>query len=165
MYVCRIIFSILILGLIMVSCSNLERADQSNEPEEVLSSIQTLLYRDDSNKSQPELIDVEYEASLLSATVREIEGAETAPATLPTIDEISRIYILEFFYEKDDVTASKRDHYIVVWNNDGSYYIKKFIMTSDYHFDKFDDQAKAEILQHAGADNWRIIQPLTMLTS
>ncbi|CAH1200585.1 hypothetical protein PAECIP111893_01473 [Paenibacillus plantiphilus] len=164
MYVYRVFILMLLLCLVMVSCSNLEQTAQSNEPEEVLSSIYLHMYSDASIKPQPELIDVEYEDSLLSATVREIEEAGTAPAALPAIDEISRIYVLELVYEKEGMTTSK-DQYIMVWDNDGRYYIKKFEMTSEYHYDKYDDQAKAEILQHMGADNWIIIQPLTMLTS
>lgn len=164
MNVYRVFILMLLLCLIMVSCSNLKQTDQSNEPEEVLSSIYLHIYRGDSIKPQPELFDVEYEDSLLSATVREIENAGTAPATLPAIDEISRIYVLELVYEKEGATTSK-DQYIMVWSNDGTYYIKKFEMTNDYHYDKYGDQAKAEILQHIGTDNWIIIQPLTMFTS
>ncbi|MFI2856005.1 hypothetical protein ACH6EH_02570 [Paenibacillus sp. JSM ZJ436] len=160
-----LLVQMLLCSMLLISCSVPERTNQGNEPEEVLSGINISIYNDNSIKPQPELFDVESEADLLSTTVREIENADPAPVTIPTIDEINRILILEFTYEKKGETTSKTDYYIMIWDNSEKYYIKKFTMTRDFYYDKYDERAKEKILQSVGSDNWRSILPLTILTN
>ncbi|MFD2671266.1 hypothetical protein [Marinicrinis sediminis] len=161
-----ILFQFVLLMVLLPSCSNHDPSSQEKQSKAKLTNIHILYYHPQSIKPQPELIDVEYESSQLLTTLMEVEeaGSEPQSVILPAWNQIKRIYILDYVYESDSIT-SESDHEMLLWDNDGNYYIKPFVMTSDYLYDTYNEKTKEEILHRVGSDNWKSIKPLTIFTN
>lgn len=125
---------------------------KEKEPSGTLSSINLFLYRTDSIKSQPELIDVTVDPESLNSTVSEIDKAE--PANIPEADRLDRIYILQLSYESNGAVVETK-YFLYILDDSQNHYIKPFDMTSDYNVDKYDTRQKETILRMIGTDNWK----------
>jgi hypothetical protein len=150
----RSILLIVFCSVLLTSCipSTKLNPPSDGQPQGTLTSINISLYRIDSVKPQPELIEVEVDPGTMDSAVKEIKDAE--PANLPEITQLEQIYFLQFSYETNG-TVVKTEYYMYIIDDRQNHYIKPFELTSDYSVNTYDPIEKDAILRMIGADNWK----------
>ncbi|KOR90760.1 hypothetical protein AM231_12165 [Paenibacillus solani] len=117
------------------------------------------LYRTDSTKVQPELINVvgvDDPHLLKQANDWKKEGVQ---ATLPSPDKIDHIYVLQYSYEGAN---PKSEYYMYVTNSEGNNYIKQFEYNGSY--DSYQDSLKKEdVIKKIGLDGWKKVSAMEWL--
>lgn len=152
----RVTVILILCSMLLISCS------ASKETTESLSLqyptlVYASLYRSDSIKPQPELVDViSHNAKLLETATKEIQNIDPN-ATIPTAEQIDSIFYLQFSYESEGITERTED-YMYVSDMDGNYFIKRFKMMPQYSLDKYNTSEKELLLQNIGYNDWK---PLT----
>ncbi|GAB6989868.1 hypothetical protein [Paenibacillus pini] len=152
----RVIVLLTLCSVLLISCSNSKETTESRSLQ-YPTLVNVSLFRSDSIKPQPELVDVISDnAKLLETETKEIQNIDPN-ANIPTAEQIDSIYYLQFSYEREGVTERSED-YVYVSDMDGNYFIKKFKMVPQYSLDKYNASEKKLLLQNIGYNDWK---PLT----
>ncbi|WP_438350045.1 hypothetical protein ACP8HI_05080 [Paenibacillus sp. FA6] len=116
-----------------------------------ITSVNMSLYRDDSNKPQPELVNVLYSSEELKKIENWLDSGD--PAGMPLVHQIQQIWTLQLAYESEGKVI-ETDYYMVVNDMNGNIYLKRFDMTSAYSLDKYDHSIDSFILKWLGPKGW-----------
>lgn len=123
-----------------------------------LSMIDVSLYRTESTRAQPELIDIISDTAKLDTVAHQISEAVPV-AKIPGADKIDRLYVLQCSYDSAGKVAHT-DSYMYAVAEDQSAYIKPFKLTSGYSVDLFDSEAKSALWHKIGTEGWKAVKPL-----
>lgn len=152
----RVTVLLTLCSMLLISCSASKETTESPSLQ-YPTLVYVSLYRSDSIKPQPELVDViSHNAKLLETATKEIQNVE-ANATIPTAEQIDSIFYLQYSYEREGITERTED-YMYVSDMDGNYFIKRFKMMPQYSLDKYNTSEKELLLQNIGYNDWK---PLT----
>ncbi|CDN41419.1 Putative uncharacterized protein [Paenibacillus sp. P22] len=141
-----------VLVIVLTACSagSGEGKPADSAPGGKLSLINMSLYRSDSAKAQPELILVQSDPDKLAAAGKWIRSGESR--ALPPAESISKIYGLQFQYPTK--TSTESVDYILLTDDQSSYYLKQVEPRQIADLDSFDSEDKESILEKAGKEGW-----------
>ncbi|WP_154665923.1 hypothetical protein [Paenibacillus pinihumi] len=159
----RVAILLTLCSMLLISCSVSKETIESQSLQYPM-SVNVSLYRSDSIKPQPELIDVISDAKLLETATKEIQNADPN-ATIPMAEKINSISYLQFSYKTEGINTRTED-YMYVSDMNGNYFIKRFKMMTQYSFDNYNTSEKELLLQNIGYNDWKpLSSPLLNLTS
>ncbi|MBB3108714.1 hypothetical protein FHS18_000742 [Paenibacillus phyllosphaerae] len=145
------------LGLILLACtgngcssSDTEAASDSGQLASVLVSI----YRSDSIKAQPELIQAIHEPDELQSV--ENWMASGTESTLPPEDQLGRIFTYSLGYENDEGQVVRYVSYMVVESADGKRLFKPYEIKPAYNLDHYEDAMLGSIIELIGKQGWKL---------
>lgn len=150
-----------IMALLIVSflpaCSKVEDNKNQETLNQNPTTIYISLYRTDSTKVQPELIEMVGDPHLLKqANEWKKDGIQV---TLPSPDKVDRIYVLQYSYEGAD---PKSEYYMYVTDSEGNNYIKQFEYNDSY--ESYQGSLKKEdILNKIGPEDWHKVSAMELL--
>ncbi|UQZ33634.1 hypothetical protein C2I18_08825 [Paenibacillus sp. PK3_47] len=154
----RFIFPIILISvLIFTACSKGADNKEQSLHNQIPTTIYISLYRTDSTKIQPELIDMVGDSQLLKQFYNwKKDGIQTS---LPSFEKVDRIYILQYSYEGAD---SNSEYYMYVTDNEGNNYIKQFEYNDSY--ESYQASLKREdILDKIGSDDWLKVSAMDLV--
>lgn len=123
--------------------------------------INIYMYRNDSSRVQPELINVQSDPDLLKTAARWAQNGEAGP--LPKIQEVKQMYVFQFQYRNGDTIHDVYYMYVTDMNNE--HYMKEFEGSLKKDTDKFDDLEKERILNLIGLEGWKKVSASDLLNS
>ncbi|SDJ85594.1 hypothetical protein [Paenibacillus typhae] len=154
----RIFFPIMLIILFLAACSKVGDTNYQSMNDQTPTTVYISIYKTDSTKVQPELIDMIGDHKLLNQfNIWKKDGIQTS---LPSHEKVDRIYILQYSYEGAD---PKSEYYMYVTDKEGNYYLKQF----DYNDSYQSYQAsldKEGILNKIGSENWHKVSSMEMVS-
>lgn len=113
--------------------------------------VNIYLYRNDSSRVQPELINVQSDPDLLKTAAQWAQSGE--PEQLPKIQEIKQMYVFQFQFGNGDTIQDV--YYMYVTDTSNGQYMKEFEGSLKKDTDKFDASEKERILNLIGLEGWK----------
>ncbi|MEC0305668.1 hypothetical protein P4H67_02660 [Paenibacillus lautus] len=123
--------------------------------------INIYLYRNDSGRVQPELINVQSDPDLLKTAAQWAQSGE--PKELPKTQEIKQMYVFQFQFHNGDTTQDV--YYMYVTDTSNKQYMKEFEGSLKKDTDKFDVTEKERILNLIGLEGWKKVSASDLLNS
>jgi hypothetical protein len=117
----------------------------------VLTTVNVSLYRGDSYKPQPELINVLNSSEELKKIENWLDSGE--PVGMPLVHQIQQIYTLQLTYESNGHVIDT-DYYMYMNDVNDNIYLKRFDITPAYNVDKYDHTMDSFIMEWLGPDGW-----------
>lgn len=156
----RMLFLMVLLIVSLLSaCSKAGHNNNQEIHNQIPTTIYISLYKTDSTKVQPELISVvgvEEPHLLKQANDWRNEGMQSIQVTLPSLDKIDRIYVLQYSYEGAD---PKSEYDMYVTDREGNNYFKQFEYNGSY--DSYQGSLKKEdIVNKVGLDGWKSVSAM-----
>lgn len=155
----KVLLCVVLVALIVTSCS--PRNQDQIEESVKLDMINIYMYRNDSSRVQPELINVQSDPDLLRNAAQWAQGGEPEP--LPNIQEIKQMYVFQFQFRNGDTIQDVYYMYITDTNNE--HYMKEFDGSLKKDTDKFDASEKERILNLIGLEGWKKVSASDLLNS
>jgi hypothetical protein len=154
-----LLYVVLIASLI-TSCSP-RNQDRIEEESGKLDMINIYLYRNDSSRVQPELINVQSDPYLLKTAAQWAQSGE--PEELPKIQEIKQMYIFQYQFRNGDTIQDV--YYMYVTDTSNEQYMKEFEGSLKKDTEKFDASEKERILNLIGLEGWKKVSASDLLNS
>lgn len=150
---------VVLVASIITSCSprNQERIEESGS----LEMVNIYLYRNDTHRVQPELINVQSDPDLLRNAAQWPQSGE--PEQLPNIQEIKQMYVFQFQFRNGDTIQDV--NYMYVTDTSNEHYMKEFEGSLKKDIDKFDASEKEWILNLIGLEGWKKVSASDLLNS
>lgn len=145
---------VLLIASFMPACSKVEDSKNQETRNQNPTTIYISLYRTESTKVQPELIDVISTPQLLKQANE--WKKDSIQANLPSPGKVVRIYLLQYSYEG---VNPKSEYYMYVTDSEGNNYIKQFEYNDSYQ----GSLKKEDILNKIGPDGWNKVSAMEML--
>ncbi|MGG3279477.1 hypothetical protein [Paenibacillus solani] len=153
---------VLLIVSFMPACSKAGDNKNQETHNQNPTTINISLYRTDSTKVQPELINVVGVGDphlLKQAYDWKKDGIQSIQAALPYPDKIDRIYVLQYSYEGAN---PRSEYFMYVTDSEGNNYIKQFEYNGSY--DSYQGSLKKEdILNKIGLDGWKKVSAIEWL--
>lgn len=155
----KVLLCVVLVGLILTSCS--PRNQDQIEESVKLDMINIYMYRNDSSRVQPELINVQSDPDLLRNAAQWAQSGE--PEQLPNIQEIKQMYVFQFQFRNGDTIQDV--YYMYVTDTSNEQYLKEFEGSLKKDTDKFDASEKERILNLVGLEGWKRVSASDLLNS
>lgn len=155
----KVLLCVVLVGLILTSCS--PRNQDQIEESVKLDMINIYMYRNDSSRVQPELINVQSDPDLLRNAAQWAQSGE--PEQLPNIQEIKQMYVFQFQFRNGDTIQDV--YYMYVTDTSNEQYLKEFEGSLKKDTDKFDASEKERILNLVGLEGWKKVSVSDLLNS
>lgn len=155
----KVLLCVVLVGLILTSCS--PRNQNQIEESVKLDMINIYMYRNDSSRVQPELINVQSDPDLLRNAAQWAQSGE--PEQLPNIQEIKQMYVFQFQFRNGDTIQDV--YYMYVTDTSNEQYLKEFEGSLKKDTDKFDASEKERILNLVGLEGWKRVSASDLLNS
>ncbi|VTR60667.1 Uncharacterised protein [Actinobacillus pleuropneumoniae] len=123
--------------------------------------INIYMYRNDSSRVQPELINVQSDPDLLRNAAQWAQSGE--PEQLPNIQEIKQMYVFQFQFRNGDTIQDV--YYMYVTDTSNEQYLKEFEGSLKKDTDKFDASEKERILNIVGLEGWKRVSASDLFNS
>lgn len=123
--------------------------------------INIYMYRNDSSRVQPELINVQNDPDLLKIAAQWSQSGESEQ--LPNIQEIKQMYVFQFQFRNGDTIQDV--NYMYVTDTSNEHYMKEFEGSLKKDIDKFDASEKEWILNLIGLEGWKKVSASDLLNS
>ncbi|WP_456289328.1 hypothetical protein M1D70_05215 [Paenibacillus sp. AK002] len=123
--------------------------------------INIYMYRNDSSRVQPELINVQSDPDLLRNAAQWAQSGE--PEQLPKIQEIKQMYVFQFQFRNGDTIQDV--YYMYVTDTSNEQYMKEFEGSLKKDTDKFDASEKERILHLIGLEGWKKVSVSDLFNS
>lgn len=123
--------------------------------------INIYMYRNDSSRVQPELINVQSDPNLLKTAAQWAQSGESEQ--LPNIQEIKQMYVFQFQFRNGDTIQDV--NYMYVTDTSNEHYMKEFEGSLKKDIDKFDDLEKERLLRLIGLEGWKKVSSSDLLNS
>ncbi|OOC59481.1 hypothetical protein BBD40_23745 [Paenibacillus ihbetae] len=123
--------------------------------------VNIYLYRNDSGRVQPELINVQSDPDLLKTAAQWAKSGE--PEELPNAQEIKQMYVFQFQFRNGDTIQDV--YYMYVTDTSNKQYMKEFEGSLKKDTDKFDDLEKERILHLIGLEGWKKVSASELINS
>ncbi len=161
-----IIFIMSILFLSSCAASESNRNDEKSTindfTDDSLKSVEVNLFRSDSTKAQPELINVYFERSDIVYFLDWFKGADNRKTSIPS--RINSIFIYSFHYAKsEEIETQKRLAYVTDINN--NVYIHELtdeMFRSLSDFETFKEGDQELIVNIIGNENWYTVKQIDL---
>jgi len=142
---------VVLVASLLTSCSprNPDRIEESGS----LEMVNIYLYRNDTHRVQPELINVQSDPDLLRNAAQWAQSGE--PEQLPNIQEIKQMYVFQFQFRNGDTIQDV--YYMYVTDTSNEQYMKEFEGSLKKDTDTFDASEKERILNLVGLEGWKRI--------
>lgn len=151
---------VVLVALNVTSCSP-RNHDRIEEESGALEIVNIYLYRNDSGRVQPELINVQSDPDLLKTAAQWAKSGE--PEELPNAQEIKQMYVFQFQFRNGDTIQDV--YYMYVTDTSNKQYMKEFEGSLKKDTDKFDDLEKERILNLIGLESWKKVSASDLLNS
>lgn len=153
-----LLYAVLVASL-LTSCSprNPDRIEESGS----LEMANIYLYRNDTHRVQPELINVQSDPDLLRNAAQWAQSGE--PEQLPNIQEIKQMYVFQFQFRNGDTIQDV--YYMYVTDTSNEQYLKEFEGSLKKDTDKFDASEKERILNLVGLEGWKRVSASDLFNS
>ncbi|CAM3416977.1 MULTISPECIES: hypothetical protein [Paenibacillus] len=155
-----VLLYLLLVTLLITSCSP-RNHDRIEEESGALEIVNIYLYRNDSGRVQPELINVQSDPDLLKTAAQWAKSGE--PEELPNAQEIKQMYVFQFQFRNGDTIQDV--YYMYVTDTSNKQYMKEFEGSLKKDTDKFDDLEKERILNFIGLESWKKVSASDLLNS
>ncbi len=155
----KVLLCVVLVVLILTSCS--PRNQDQIEESVKLDMINIYMYRNDSSRVQPELINVQSDPDLLRNAAQWAQSGE--PEQLPNIQEIKQMYVFQFQFRNGDTIQDV--YYMYVTDTSNEQYMKEFEGGLKKDTDKFDASEKERILNLVGLEGWKKVSASELLNS
>lgn len=150
---------VVLVASLLTSCSprNPDRIEESGS----LEMVNIYLYRNDTHRVQPELINVQSDPDLLRNAAQWAQNGE--PEQLPNIQEIKQMYVFQFQFRNGDTVQDV--YYMYVADTSNEQYMKEFEGSLKKNTDKFDASEKERILNLIGLEGWKKVSASDLFNS
>lgn len=155
-----VLLYVVLVASIITFCSP-RIQDGIEEESGALEMINIYLYRNDSGRVQPELINVQSDPDLLKTAAQWAQSGE--PKELPKTQEIKQMYVFQFQFHNGDTTQDV--YYMYVTDTSNKQYMKEFEGSLKKDTDKFDVTEKERILNLIGLEGWKKVSASDLLNS
>ncbi|WP_223260639.1 hypothetical protein [Paenibacillus ihbetae] len=155
-----VLLYLLLVTLLITSCSP-RNHDRIEEESGALEIVNIYLYRNDSGRVQPELINVQSDPDLLKTAAQWAKSGE--PEELPNAQEIKQMYVFQFQFRNGDTIQDV--YYMYVTDTSNKQYMKEFEGSLKKDTDKFDDLEKERILHLIGLEGWKKVSASELINS
>ncbi len=155
-----VLLYVVLVAALITSCSP-RNHDRIEEDSGVLEIVNIYLYRNDSGRVQPELINVQSDPDLLRTAAQWAKSGE--PEELPNAQEIKQMYVFQFQFRNGDTIQDV--YYMYVTDTSNEQYMKEFEGGLKKDTDKFDDLEKERILNLIGLEGWKKVSASALLNS
>lgn len=155
----KVLLCVVLVGLILTSCS--PRNQDQIEESVKLDMINIYMYRNDSSRVQPELINVQSDPDLLRNAAQWAQSGE--PEQLPNIQEIKQMYVFQFQFRNGDTIQDV--YYMYVTDTSNEQYMKEFEGSLKKDTGKFDASEKERILNLVGFEGWKKVSASELFNS
>ncbi|WP_088834678.1 hypothetical protein [Paenibacillus tyrfis] len=157
-----------LLVFLLGGCSPANKENTSNIesltnefPANDIRLIDIHLYRSDSYKTQPELINVFSDEKEKNNVIHWINTIHKRQDVI--MPDINKIYVLQFHYPNGNSEISKYLAYVE--DSKGNYYAKKFEMTAElFNYEAFTKEVLASVIEKIGEKDWFAVEKLVILT-
>ncbi|QOT13578.1 hypothetical protein JNUCC32_20040 [Paenibacillus sp. JNUCC32] len=123
--------------------------------------VNIYLYRNDTHRVQPELINVQSEPDLLRNAAKWAQSGESEP--LPETQEIEQMYVFQYQFRNGDIIQDV--YYMYVTDTSNEQYMKEFEGSLKKDTDKFDASEKERILNLVGFEGWKKVSASDLFNS
>ncbi|MBT2763343.1 hypothetical protein J7E85_19425 [Paenibacillus sp. ISL-20] len=123
--------------------------------------INIYMYRNDSSRVQPELINVQSDPDVLLTATQWAQRGESEP--LPETQEIEQMYVFQYQFRNGDTIQDV--YYMYVTDTSNEHYMKEFEGSLKKDTDKFDDLEKERLLRLIGLVDWKRVSASDLLNS
>jgi hypothetical protein len=154
-----VLLYVVLVASIITSCS--PRNQDRIEEESGLEMINIYMYRNDSSRVQPELINVQSDPNLLKTAAQWAQSGESEQ--LPNIQEIKQMYVFQFQFRNGDTIQDV--NYMYVTDTSNEHYMKEFEGSLKKDIDKFDASEKEWILNLIGLEGWKKVSASDFINS
>lgn len=153
-----LLYAVLVASL-LTSCSprNPDRIEESGS----LEMVNIYLYRNDTHRVQPELINVQSDPDLLRNAAQWAQSGESEP--LPETQEIEQMYVFQYQFRNGDTIQNV--FYMYVTDTSNEQYMKEFEGSLKKDTDKFDASEKERILNLVGFEGWKKVSASDLFNS
>lgn len=155
-----VLLYLLLVTLLITSCSSKDK-DRIEEESGTLEMINIYLYRNDSHRVQPELINVQSDPDVLKTAAQWAQRGESEP--LPETQEIEQMYVFQYQFRNGDTIQDV--YYMYVTDTSNEQYMKEFEGSLKKDTDKFDASEKERILNLVGLEGWKKVSASDLLNS
>ncbi|MBO2946008.1 hypothetical protein JJQ72_18675 [Paenibacillus sp. F411] len=132
-----------------------ENKSSLSETKSFPTTVYISIYKSGSKKPQPELISVQGDEDILMhVNDWKKDSVSIIP---PSVEQIDRIYVFQYDYEKNGTTTAK--YYMYIIDLEGNDYIKEFQYSEAFQ----NTTDKKQILGQIGSDNWFKVSPRSKL--
>ncbi|WP_163858913.1 hypothetical protein [Paenibacillus elgii] len=163
-YVYFLILIFLLPGCSLATNENINNNQALSDvfPANDLRLINIHLYRSDSYKTQPELINVFFDEKEKNNVIQWINSIHKRQEQIMS-KGINEIYILQFEYPDGNSEVSK--YLVYAKDSKGNYYAKKFEMTAElFNYEAFTKEMLASVIGKMGGKDWFDVEKLVILT-
>ena len=155
-----VLLYVVLVASLITSCSP-RNQDRIEEESVKLDMINIYMYRNDSSRVQPELINVQSDPDLLKTAAQWAQSGE--PEQLPNAQEINQLYVFQFQFRNGDTIQDV--YYMYITDTRNERYMKEFEGTFKKDTEKFDASEKERILNLIGLEGWKKVSVSTLLNS
>lgn len=155
-----VLLYVVLVASLITSCSP-RNQDRIEEESGKLDIVNIYMYRNDSGRVQPELINVQSDPDLLKTAAQWAQGGEPEP--LPNIQEIELMYVFQYQFRNGDTIQDV--YYMYVTDTSNGQYMKEFEGSLKKDMDKFDASEKERILNLIGLEGWKRVSASDLLNS
>lgn len=156
----KVLLCVVLVALIITSCSS-RNQDRIEEESGKLDIVNIYMYRNDSSRVQPELINVQSDPDLLKTAAQWAQSGE--PEELPNAQEIKQMYVFQYQFRNGDTIQDV--YYMYVTDTSNEQYMKEFEGSLKKDTEKYDASEKERILNLIGLEGWKKVSALTLLNS
>lgn len=155
-----VLLYVVLVAALITSCSP-RNHDRIEVDPGALEIVNIYLYRNDSGRVQPELINVQSDPDLLKTAAQWAKSGE--PEELPNAQEIKQMYVFQFQFRNGDTIQDV--YYMYVTDTSNEQYMKEFEGSLHKDTEKFDASEKERILNLIGLEGWNRVSASTLLNS
>lgn len=155
-----VLLYVVLVAALITSCSPRNQG-RIEEESGKLDIVNIYMYRNDSGRVQPELINVQSDPDLLKTAAQWAQSGE--PEELPNIQEIKQMYVFQYQFRNGDTIQDV--YYMYVTDTSNEQYMKEFEGSLKKDTDKFGDLEKERILNLIGLEGWKKVSASDLLNS
>jgi len=156
-----VLLYVVLVASLITSCSP-RNQDGIEEEYGALEMVHILLYRNDSHRVQPELINVQSDPAVLKTAAQWAQRGEAEPFPLKA-EEIKHMYVFQYQFRNGDTIQDV--YYMYVTDTSNSQYMKEFEGSLKKDTDKFDDTEKERLLHLIGLEGWKRVSASDLINS
>lgn len=157
----KIVLLYVVLVVSLITSYSPINQDGIEEESGALEMVNIYLYRNDSHRVQPELINVQNDPDMLKTAVQWAQHGESEP--LPKAEEIERMYVFQYQFRNGDTIQDV--YYMYVTDMSNKQYMKEFEWSLNKDTDKFDASEKERILHLIGLEGWKKVSASELIDS